>query len=202
MSALNWNGMPAQLILASSSPRRREVLTEADIAFTMDAADMPEVAYPEEMPLHFARRLAREKALSVVARHQNDYILGADTIVLVEHEVLGKPADAADAARMLRLLSGRPHNVITAVCVVPPTSSSVPWPDVRHATTRVDFRKITEQEIADYTASGEPMDKAGAYAIQGGAAVFVTHYDGDYNNVVGLPLALTRAMLKENGAAF
>src|SRR5271154_5036731 len=105
--------MPAQLILASSSPRRREVLTEAGIAFSVDAADVPEVAQIGEMPLHFARRLAREKAIAVAARHLTDFILGADTIVLIDHQVLGKPADAADAARMLRLLSGRTHDVIT-----------------------------------------------------------------------------------------
>jgi len=194
--------MPTQLILASSSPRRREVLTEAGIAFLVDAADVPEVAQSGEMPLHFARRLARQKAQAVAGRHPNDFILGADTIVLVDYEVLGKPVDKNDAAGMLRSLCGRMHDVITTVCVVPPKNSRVPWPDVRHATTEVEFRKITEREIAEYIATGEPMDKAGAYAIQGGAAKFITRYDGDYNNVVGLPLALTRAMLKESGAAF
>jgi septum formation protein len=192
--------MPAPLILASGSPRRREILSEAGIVFTVDAADVPEVLQPNEPPLHFARRLAREKALTVADRHSDEFILAADTIVVIDHHILGKPADPDDAIRMLRLLSNRTHDVITTVCVVPPRSSRLPFPDVRHATTRVTMRVITENEIVAYIATGEPQDKAGAYAIQGGAAPFVEMFDGEYSNVVGLPIQLVLAMLKEHQA--
>jgi len=192
--------MATPLILASGSPRRREILTEAGIVFTVDAADVAEILQPNEPPLHFARRLAREKALAVADRHLKEFILAADTIVVIDHHILGKPSDSADATRMLRLLSARTHDVITAVCLVPPKSSRLPFPDVRHATTRVAMRAISDAEIAAYIASGEPQDKAGAYAIQGGAAPFVEKYDGEYSNVVGLPLKLVQAMLREHQA--
>jgi septum formation protein len=122
-------------------------------------------------------------------------VLGADTIVVIDNDVLGKPSDAADAARMLRLLSGREHQVTTAVAVVSPGGNTA----IRSATTQVFFRKLTEEEIDQYVAGGEPMDKAGAYAIQGGASRWTDRIEGEYSNVVGLPLSLVTEILRKAG---
>ncbi len=178
------------LILASSSPRRRELLTQAGIAFTAEAADIDETLRPGESPIAFPQRLAREKAEVIFARHPQATVLGADTIVVCDEEVLGKPVDAADAARMLRQLSNRSHQVITGVAVITPHGTRV-----QIDTTIVTMRKISEEEIQNYIATGEPMDKAGAYGIQGGAAPFIAHIEGDYTNVVGLPIKLVQQML-------
>ncbi len=178
------------LILASSSPRRRELLTQAGIAFTVQPADIDETHRAGESPMDFTQRLAREKAEAVFAKNPNATVLGADTVVVCDAEILGKPSDETDAARMLRQLSGRDHLVITGVALVSPSGTQT-----RAATTTVSMRKISEEEIKNYIATGEPMDKAGAYAIQGGAAPFVTQIVGDYDNVVGLPVELLRQML-------
>jgi septum formation protein len=188
--------MNAPLILASASPRRQELLREAGIAFEVHPAHIAEERAAGEAPLVYAPRLALEKAQAVARRFPQRYVLGADTIVQVGDEVLEKPRDAEDAARMLRLLSGRGHSVTTAVSLVNPTGES----DTRCATTQVFFRRIEEREISAYIAGGEPMDKAGAYAIQGGAARWTERIEGDYSNVVGLPLALVKEMLRANGA--
>jgi septum formation protein len=178
------------LILASSSPRRRELLTEAGIAFTVQPADIDETHRPGESPLAFTQRLAREKAEAVFAKHPTATVLGADTIVVCGEEILGKPSNEADAARMLKKLSGRDHQVITGVALISPSGTQI------HAeSTTVTMRKISEEEIKSYIATGEPMDKAGAYAIQGSAAAFIPRIDGDYSNVVGLPLKLVQQML-------
>jgi len=145
--------------------------------------------------LHYALRLAQEKALKVAAQFPGDYVLGADTIVIVDDEVLGKPRDRNDAARMLSALSDRRHQVTTAVSLAVPNGP----PDTRSCTTQVHFRKLGESEIQKYIASGEPMDKAGAYAIQGGAAQWVIRLEGDYSNVVGLPVPLVKEMLRTCG---
>ena len=197
------------LILASASPRRQELLRHAGIAFSVQPTGIPEVPAAGEPPIAFAERLAREKALAVAASHPGDFVLGADTIVVVDNQILGKPRDAADAARMLRLLSGRSHRVTTGVCLVspalaPPLPSSsatrapllAPSADVRSETTLVIMAMITEDDIEAYVATGEPMDKAGAYAIQGIASRWITRIEGDYSNVVGLPVALVFQMLK------
>jgi septum formation protein len=183
------------LILASASPRRQELLREAGIAIEVRPAHIPEVRRAGEPPMEYACRLAREKAESVACDFPQRYVLGADTIVVVNEEVLEKPRDAADAKRMLRLLSGRGHSVTTAVSLAGPEGGIV----TRAATTRVFFREIPESEIEAYVAGGEPMDKAGAYAIQGGAGQWVERIEGDYSNVVGLPLSLVREMLRESG---
>jgi septum formation protein len=183
------------LILASASPRRQELLREAGIAFQIHPSDIAEQRKPGEPPLDYALRLAREKAEAVSRQFPESCVLGADTIVVVDHEVLEKPLDPADARRMLRLLSGRGHSVTTAVSLSLPLSAAI----TRSATTQVVFRKITDQEIEAYVASGEPMDKAGAYAIQGAAGAWVERVEGDYSNVVGLPLALVTEMLRECG---
>jgi septum formation protein len=187
--------MDKPLILASGSPRRQELLREAGIVFEVHPPHVLEERATGEAPLAYARRLALEKAQAVARRFPQRYVLGADTIVVVDDEVLEKPRDAADAARMLRRLSGRGHSVTTAVSLLGPAQQ----PDTRTTTTQVFFRKIEEEEITDYIAGGEPMDKAGAYAIQGGAARWTERIEGDYSTVVGLPLPLVKEMLRANG---
>jgi len=181
------------LILASASPRRAELLRNAGIDFRVDPAHIVEERGPGEAALDFVRRLAREKAQAVAARHAGDFVLGADTIVCVEDNVLGKPADAADAFAMLRLLSGRWHEVTTGICLIAPDRKE----QVAHETTRVQFSALSDRDIRDYVAGGEPMDKAGAYAIQGIASRWITRIAGDYGNVVGLPVALLWRLLRE-----
>jgi septum formation protein len=187
--------MSAMLVLASASPRRRELLRNAGIHFEVQPANIPEESRPGENAKDLAERLAREKAQAVATHRLHDFVLGADTIVVVDGQILGKPSDVADAARMLRLLSGRNHHVITGVCLVVNGR-----PQVASESTLVTVSKITEKEIADYIATGEPMDKAGAYAIQGIASRWIPRIEGDYSNVVGLPVALVFGMLKS--AAF
>jgi septum formation protein len=182
------------LVLASASPRRQELLRNAGIAFEVQPADIPEAQLPRESAKDCAERLAREKALAVARQRPHDCVLGADTVVVVGSELLGKPSDAADAARMLRMLSGRQHQVITGVCLVVDGK-----PSVASETTLVTMSEITGQEIADYIATDEPMDKAGAYAIQGIASRWIPRIEGDYSNVVGLPVALVFRMLQELG---
>ena len=184
-----------KLVLASASPRRQELLREAGIEFEVRPPHIPEDLNPGETPIIYALRLAREKAETVARQFPQDFVLGADTIVVVDEEILGKPQDVKDAARMLRLLSDRRHQVTTAVSVIAPGRP----PDTRSLTTQVHFRALKEDEIRQYVGSGEPMDKAGAYAIQGGAAPWVVSLDGDYSNVVGLPLLLVTEMLHTSG---
>jgi septum formation protein len=183
-----------RLILASASPRRQELLRNAGLDVEVRPSSVEEVIRPGESPEDFARRAATDKALAVAATAPRDaLVLGADTVVVAGEEMLGKPADAADAARMLRVLSGATHRVITAACLVcaPDRIEAV-----RAETTLVTFRRLEEEEIAAYVASGEPFDKAGAYGIQGLASKFVTRLEGCYFNVVGLPVALIYDMLK------
>ena len=185
----------SRLILASASPRRQELLREAGIAFAVHAAHINEAQRADEPPLDYALRLAREKAQAIAQHYPQEYVLGADTIVVIEGEVLGKPVNAADAARMLRRLSGREHQVTTAVAVVSPGGNTV----VRSSTTKVFFREITDAEVEHYVAGGEPMDKAGAYAIQGGASRWTNRIVGEFSNVVGLPLSLVTEILRTSG---
>jgi septum formation protein len=180
------------IVLASASPRRQELLRNAGIDFVVRSAGIPEVPFLGERPRMFAERMSREKARS--AQTQAGVILAADTVVAVEDEILGKPENAEDATRMLRLLSNRTHEVITAVCLL-----GERFEDVRSEMTRVHFNTMSEAEIADYVASGEPMDKAGAYAIQGRASRWISKIEGDYYNVVGLPVDLVWRMLQEHG---
>ena len=183
-----------RLILASSSPRRRQLLRNAGFDFDVRASNTIEKIQPGEPPEEFARRAAREKALQVAASSpQGSLVLGADTVVVIDGETLGKPSDIDDAARMLRLLSGRTHLVHTGICLVRAPDNIAA---LKHETTLVTFRKLDEEEIRDYLESGEPMDKAGAYAVQGLASKFVTRISGCYSNVVGLPVALVYESLK------
>jgi len=172
------------LILASQSPRRQELLRHAGIPFLVRPAQVEERPLPGEGAHAYARRLARAKAEAVSAAPE-DVVLGADTVVVADGEILGKPADEADARRMLRLLSGREHQVITGICL-----RTVQHTVLDSESTSVRFVPLSEEEIADYVASGEPADKAGAYAIQGLASKFIDRLEGCYSNVVGLPLAL------------
>jgi len=196
------------LVLASASPRRQELLRAAGIAITVQPTNIPEVPQDGEAPIAFAERLAREKAWAVYKERPNDLVLGADTIVVVDGQILNKPVNPADAERMLRLLSGRTHEVTTGVCVMGPKSGShsasttkneSALGDTRSETTRVVMNKLQDEEIRAYVATGEPMDKAGAYAIQGIASRWIPRIEGDYSNVVGLPIALVYRMLKEAG---
>ena len=185
----------AVLILASSSPRRQELLREAGIPFQVEPAHVNEDQRAGEPPLIYACRLAAKKAQAVAERYPQRWVLGADTIVVIDGEVLGKPRDGRDASRMLRLLAGRAHEVTTAVSLVAPGQDA----ETRTCTTRVWFRALTDDEIQRYVAGGEPMDKAGAYAIQGGAARWADRIEGEYTNVVGLPLSVVTEMLRKNG---
>jgi septum formation protein len=185
------------LILASASPRRQDLLRSAGIPFSVQPADVDETPLPGEDPRECAERLAREKALKVAKSTPDDLVLGADTVVVVGGEMLAKPADAADAARMLRILSGREHQVITGVCLVQPGTAGQRSADkTASETTVVTMNELSEEEIREYVATGEPMDKAGGYAIQGIASRWIPRIQGDYSNVVGLPVALVYRMLR------
>src|ERR1700729_1659220 len=191
--------MSSTLILASASPRRRELLAQAGYQFQVQPSSIPESRRPGEDAIRFATRLAREKAEEVFALHQPSteptVVLGADTVVVCDGEVMGKPADPADAERMLRLLAGRTHQVVTGVAVVW-GSSSPPTVEVAAELTQVTMRTLSPEEVSRYVATGEPMDKAGAYAIQGYAGRWIPRISGCYFNVVGLPLALVATMLE------
>jgi len=181
-----------RLVLASGSPRRRELLAQAGFVFEVVAADIDETRRVGEAAVDYVQRLALEKAEVVVARFPDAMVIGADTTVVLDGEVMNKPVDAADAERMLRWLSGRTHQVYTGLAVV---RGGVKVSGVER--TDVVFREIEEEELAVYLASGDAMDKAGAYGIQGYAARWIPRIEGDYFNVVGLPLAAVVGMLGE-----
>lgn len=182
-----------RLILASASPRRAELLTSAGFQFDIVPADIDETPDPAETPRDYALRVARDKADAVgtVCRDPGGVILGADTVVVAGDEILGKPKDSDDARRMLQLLSGTAHDVLTAVVI---RHQSVERTAV--VTTRVWFQQLEDSEISWYVDSGEPEGKAGAYAIQGRAARFIERIDGSWSNVVGLPVATVHGLLK------
>ena len=179
-------------MLASASPRRAELLRAAGIAFDVQPADIDETVHDGESPEAYVRRMAEEKARAVQQLRPGCIVLAADTTVVVGSLILGKPADAADARRMLGLLSGRTHEVITGVTVAAGGRL-----ETRVGRTSVEFAAMQPDEIEWYVESGEPMDKAGAYAIQGGASRFITRIDGSYSNVVGLPVAIVWQLLKQ-----
>lgn len=179
-----------KLVLASRSPRRAELLQAAGIGFTVRAADIDETPLVGEVPRAYVMRLAEEKARAVDSS-ADEVVLAADTTVVLGEEIMGKPLDGPDAARMLRALSGQRHEVITAICL---RCGRRTLRDL--ASTAVWFSPLSDSEIADYVASGEPMDKAGAYGIQGLASRFIDRIDGSYSNVVGLPVALTWRCLR------
>jgi septum formation protein len=181
------------LTLASGSPRRRQLLEMLGIPVRVVPSNLPEVRRPAETPVDYVERLAREKALSV----PGDLVLGADTTVVVRDEVLEKPSDAADALRMLRKLQGRTHQVVTSVALVAGEA-------VHQATdvTSVAFRRLTDEFLEAYVATGEPMDKAGAYGIQGYGAALVQRIEGDFFSVMGLPIRLVLELLERAGHGY
>lgn len=186
------------LVLASASPRRRELLAQLGVNYSCDPAAIDESLHRGESPVAYVQRMAREKALAVAARYPgaNRAVLAADTTVLVDEDVLGKPLDHFDGLAMLAKLSGRSHSVMTAVCLNKAGRMSCELVE-----TRVEFMLLTRQLCEAYLATDEPWDKAGAYAIQGLAAAFVRSIHGSYSNVVGLPLCETWQLLRANGIA-
>ena len=182
------------LVLGSRSPRRAELLAAAGIPFVVRVADIDETPRPDESPREYVLRLAEEKGRAIPA-DAHEFVLTADTTVVLDGRIRGNPIDAADAARILSGLSGNRHDVITGVCLMRGGRRLA----LSAASTSVWFDPMTDGEIAEYAASGEPMDKAGAYAIQGTASRWISRIDGSYSNVVGLPIALVYRLLNESG---
>lgn len=183
-------------MLASASPRRSELLASAGFRFVVEPSAVIEVRGRDELAIDFATRLAREKAVDVGVRRRDEWVLGADTIVVVDGDPLGKPVDRTDAERMLGRLSGRSHQVVTAFALVAPGGRIAVE---RAVVSDVAFRPLAAAEITAYVAGGEPLDKAGAYAIQGGARSFVRELRGSLTNVIGLPLDEVVAALRAQG---
>jgi septum formation protein len=188
-----------KLILASGSPRRAEILNFVGWEFEKRVANIDETELPGEKAEDYVRRLAREKAVAVAENYENALVLGADTIVLIDNQIIGKPKDLDDARRMLRLLSGRRHEVFTGVALVEKNSkfkiqNSKSVVDLQK--TGVKFAELTDEEIEFLVEKGEPLDKAGAYAVQAQAALFIEKIEGDYWNVVGLPVNLVYELVK------
>jgi septum formation protein len=181
---------PARLILASSSPRRRELLTQAGFTFDILPADIDESWRTDEAPAAYVQRLALEKAQAIYLQHPHATILGADTTVVLNDEVLNKPRDASDAMRMLRALAGGSHQVYTGIAVV-----NGEWQLQHIEATTVFFSAIQEDELEHYISTGDSLDKAGAYGIQGYAARWIPRIEGDFFNVMGLPIATTVRLL-------
>ena len=181
------------LVLASQSPRRKELLSILGIPFSIVPSSIDEIPARGENPEQFVVRVARQKGMDVASRVSQSVVLSADTVVTVDGEILGKPASPSDAAQMLSKISGRTHRVMTGVCLVLAPRRILA---LEHETTRVRFRKLSAAEIRDYLRSGEPFDKAGAYGIQGLASKYVTRIEGCFFNVVGLPVPLVYEMLK------
>jgi septum formation protein len=183
-----------KLILASKSARRAEILRAVDWPFEAIAANIDETRGASEDAVSYVKRLAREKAETVAAKVSDGLVLGADTVVVIDDEILGQPRDDQDAQRMLRLLSGKWHQVVTGVALVRAGNHSESLTD--HETTHVRFSEMSAEEIDWYVSTGEPRDKAGAYAIQGNAALFIEEIEGDYFNIVGLPIRLVYELLR------
>lgn len=182
------------LVLASASPRRRELLLSAGLAFEIIPSDVDESVEAPKPPHDLVMGWAQEKALAVAGLRSTSWILAADTVVVLDGRVFGKPADAVEAIRMLRTLSGRTHEVFTGVCLVHREKAvrRLQW-----VSSRVSFKTLTEAEILAYIATGDPLDKAGSYGIQGVGAFLIRSVEGSYTNVVGLPLAETLDLLME-----
>jgi len=185
-----------RIILASASPRRRELLRQIGIDFTVDPADVDERVLPGESPEAYAVRVALDKARIAAQRAGTGVVIAADTIVVLDNAILGKPSDDEDAERMLTMLSGRTHQVITGMAIMDPAAGKTL---TRSSTTNVLFRDLSPDEIRWYVRTGEPLDKAGAYGIQEKGSLFISRIEGCYFNVVGLPLSLLGEMLLEFG---
>lgn len=179
-----------RIILASGSPRRSEILNFVGWEFEKQVADIDETGFPGEKPADYVKRLAEEKAAAVALDFKSEFVLGADTIVVIDDEIVGKPVDLDDAREMIGKLSGRWHKVLTGVAVIRDSETAV---EVQ--TTRVKFKQLDETEIEFLVDQGEPLDKAGAYAVQAQAALFIEKIEGDYWNVVGLPISLVYKLI-------
>ena len=194
-----------KLILASASPRRSEILTAVGWEFEKHSADIDESELSGESPAVYVQRLAKEKAEAVAAKYENALVLGADTTVVIENQIIGKPIDFDDARRMLQMLSGNWHEVLTGVALVKKSESLTVADDlspqaetkVGIQSTKVKFAALSDAEITFLVEKGEPLDKAGAYAVQAQAALFIEQIQGDYWNVVGLPVSLVYELVKE-----
>jgi len=188
--------MTQKIILASNSPRRKELLTQIGLTFTVAPADADESVLPGELPETYAVRVALDKARIAAERAEEGIVIAADTIVAIGDTILGKPIDAHEAENMLALLAGKEHRVVTALAVIDAATARI---TTRLSVTKVWFRELSGREIAAYVATGEPLDKAGAYGIQERGALLVERIEGCYSNVVGLPLSLLGEMLREFG---
>ncbi len=185
-----------KIVLASSSPRRKDLLALTGLHFIIDKSDYKEILTPGARPRRIARRLSHAKATGVAKKYNDALIIAADTFIVYRHTFLGKPHTGEEAMRMLSLLSGRCHFVITGFTIIDTTTGKKVSRSVQ---TKVWFRKVTKKEIISYIRTGEPLDKAGAYAIQGLGAVFVEKIEGDYFNVIGLPISSLAEALKKFG---
>jgi len=184
-----------KLILASASPRRAEILTAVGWEYEKQIADIDETELPDEKPEDYVQRLAKEKAEAVAEKFTDALVLGADTIVVIENQIVGKPKDLADARRMIKMLSGNWHEVLTGVALIKVTEENFEI-KVDLQRTRVKFAELSDAEIEFLIERGEPLDKAGAYAVQAQAALFIEQIEGDYWNVVGLPVSLVYELFK------
>lgn len=182
-----------QIILASKSPRRAQLLTQIGLKYKIVPSHIDESKYTNSNPIHTARNLAVAKARHIGQQYRTGIIIGADTIVVIDRKILGKPKDKQDAIKLLSTLSGRTHRVITGLAILNAKTNRV---KVGHSITYVTFRKLLRKEIEEYIATGDPFDKAGSYGIQGKGALFVERITGDYFNVVGLPLVLLSRLLQ------
>lgn len=185
-----------KFILASASPRRRELLTMIGLEFEIIPSHVPEVHLPGEAPEEYVARLSRDKANAVAAEHPDRWVIAADTTVFYGEQLLEKPTDAADAERMLAIIAGRTHIVYTGVTLV---NAARDWRETRVTESEVRMLPMSEVDIAWYVGTGEPLDKAGAYAVQGKGSMFIESVHGNYTNVVGLPLATLFQMLRKAG---
>lgn len=190
------NTTPRKIVLASSSPRRKELFESLNIPFTVDSSSVDEKINTKVNPKTFAKKLALAKVRDVAKRHKNAILIGADTIVAIGHLILGKPKDKDDAKKMLRLLNGRKHLVITGLAIIDQLSKKTISKSI---VSKVWFKKLTDEQIDEYIETGEPLDKAGGYGIQGRGDAFIVKIEGEWANIVGLPLTLLTKELKKFG---
>lgn len=185
-----------QIILASGSPRRKQILEQGGLNFTVEVSDYEEKSIPGVVPSEFVETLSLEKAKAVAKNHNDAIIIGADTIVVLDNQILGKPKTKEDAREMLKKLSGNTHSVFTGFTVIDTVNKRT---ITNHVETRIRFKNLSEEEISGYVETGEPMDKAGAYGVQDRGALFVEYIEGDYSSVMGLPILKIFEILKELG---
>jgi septum formation protein len=186
-----------KLILASGSPRRAEILNSVGWEFTKDSADIDETELANEKPEDYVQRLAKEKAEFVAQKYSDAIVLGADTTVVIDNQIIGKPSDLEDARRMIKMLSGKWHEVLTGAAIVKVSRFKIQVSSVGLQKTRVKFAEMSDEEIDFLVEKGEPLDKAGAYAVQAQAALFIEKIEGDYWNVVGLPINLVYELVRK-----